>query len=137
MAERVQRIKEVRGTDGSLDRTTRVVETEGNDGPADTGGAHAQSTAVRIVWYVDGIITVILGARFVLAQATPPAPLSLRLAQPPAKSGKVTRKVFSAAMRRFRTTEQSAAASDAVSRADGDAPVSLSVVMGDMPLLRR
>jgi hypothetical protein len=66
MAERVQHIKEVRGMDGSVERATRVVETDGNQ-TADTGGAHAQSTAMRIVWYVDGIITVILGARFVLA----------------------------------------------------------------------
>ncbi|HSX36419.1 MAG TPA: hypothetical protein VLH84_05810 [Patescibacteria group bacterium] len=67
MTERVQRIKEVRGMDGSLRRSTRVVETENDSQSTDTGAAHAQFTATRIVWYLDGIITVILGARFVLA----------------------------------------------------------------------
>lgn len=70
MSERVQQIREIRRIDGSTARAERTVETETAD-PVSRAPTvdHADSwtVAARVVWFVAGILLVLLGFRFVFA----------------------------------------------------------------------
>jgi hypothetical protein len=61
MAEHIEHVRQV--NDGHVAQTTRV--TEDND-PA-LEHTHQQNVAARIVWYVAGVLLVLLAFRFVLA----------------------------------------------------------------------
>jgi hypothetical protein len=66
MAERVEHTREISDLDGTTSRTTQVVEKDGDVRPAVAEQAHGQAVVTRIVWYVAGILLVLLGSRFVL-----------------------------------------------------------------------
>ena len=66
MPERVQHTNEVRDIDGNTTTTTKTVETDDVSNYADES-VDNQSMASRIVWYVAGILLILLGFRFALA----------------------------------------------------------------------
>jgi len=66
MSERVQHTNQVRDTGGNTTTATRIVETDHVDVYGDTS-LDGQSTASRVVWYIAGILLVLLGFRFALA----------------------------------------------------------------------
>lgn len=63
MAERIERVNEVRDADGMTTKTTRVVE---NDGAMTPEHVQTQNVATRVVWFIAGVIITLLAIRFVL-----------------------------------------------------------------------
>jgi hypothetical protein len=60
MSEHVEHIRQV--NNGHVAQTTRVIE----DTDPELEGAHEQNVAVRVVWYIAGVLLVLLAFRFVL-----------------------------------------------------------------------
>src|SRR5579871_60661 len=68
MSERVQNISERRGLDGSTMRRERIVETD--DAPAASSVREepsARGMVGRVIWFIAGILLVLLAFRFALA----------------------------------------------------------------------
>lgn len=63
MADEVQKVRETTTQDGSTVQTTREAST--NTTPKE----HKQNVAERVVWYVGGVILVLLVFRFMLSLA--------------------------------------------------------------------
>jgi hypothetical protein len=61
MAEHIEHIRKI--DDGNVARTTRVVE----DNDPQLERAHEQNVVARVVWYVAGVLLVLLAFRFVFA----------------------------------------------------------------------
>lgn len=65
MVERVQHIREVQDTDGTMHRSTKIVDN-GDDRLLSTGSQiSSRIIAARVVWYIAGVLLVILAFRFV------------------------------------------------------------------------
>lgn len=62
MSEHVRHIKEIQHTGNGM-RSEEVIDEH----DPDAEGAHAQFTAVRVVWYITGVLLAILTLRFLLA----------------------------------------------------------------------
>lgn len=60
MAERVEKISETRDRDGNV-RQTRIVRDDA------LNQDHRQNVATRAIWFVAGIILILLGFRFLLS----------------------------------------------------------------------
>jgi len=60
MAQRVEKVRETTDREGNVART-KIVRDE-----ADTAD-HNQTVASRVIWYIAGVILVLLGFRFLLA----------------------------------------------------------------------
>jgi uncharacterized protein YggT (Ycf19 family) len=60
MSERVEKVRETTDSDGNVQRTKIV-----RDGVADRD--HKQNVAQRVVWYIAGVILVLLAFRFLLS----------------------------------------------------------------------
>lgn len=60
MAEKVEKIRETRDTEGNVQRTRIVRDDSVNQD-------HKQNVAARVIWMVAGVILVLLGFRFLLS----------------------------------------------------------------------
>lgn len=60
MAQRIEKVRETTDQDGNVART-KIVRDEALD--AD----HKQNVAQRVIWYIAGVILVLLGFRFILS----------------------------------------------------------------------
>ena len=69
MPERVQHITERRGIDGNFSRVTRTAEADDlqQEAAESQTKSNQRSIAARLIWYIAGILLVLLGFRFVFA----------------------------------------------------------------------
>jgi uncharacterized protein YggT (Ycf19 family) len=60
MSERVEKVRETTDREGNVQRTKIV-----HDGAAETD--HRQNVAERVIWFIAGVLLVLLGFRFLLS----------------------------------------------------------------------